>query len=300
MTTHELNAASRALTLLACGTIAVLVSVSPGAGDPTPEYVELTGVVRDFLERTAPGGHPDFEVTPDHGYKLYEGNVAPYLGANRKPVFTGDGARVDQQWRDSQNRPICYLVYDPARGDHPGTWGPADTGGIESAESFNQWYRDVPGVNMSKLLTLKLVRQDDGSYVFDDDRDPLYDALGGFFPIEGQLLGNPGGSPDRNFHFTYELHTLFTYDEGAGHIFRFTGDDDVWVFIDGRLVIDLGGVHSAKDQVVELDRLGLEDGETYTLDFFFAERHRTQSNFRITTNLNLKSTGVPTVSAIFD
>jgi fibro-slime domain-containing protein len=72
------------------------------------------------------------------------------------------------------------------------------------------------------------------------------------------------------------------------------------VFINGQLVIDLGGVHSTVEQYVDLNRLGMADGEIYSLDFFFAERHRTESNFRITTNLPLVSTPVLTVSAVFD
>jgi fibro-slime domain-containing protein len=74
----------------------------------------------------------------------------------------------------------------------------------------------------------------------------------------------------------------------------------VFVFINGQLVIDLGGVHGAVEQEVQLNRLGLVDGQEYDLDFFFAERHRTQSNFKITTNIDLRNAELPTVSNAFD
>ena len=288
--------------LLGTATIALLLPAVTAVGEaPAPETLELTGVVRDFREHSnQDGGHPDMERRPNAGFGHYAGNIGPELSMDSKPVFVGGGRRVYQQWRDAENRPICYRLYDGSLGDQPGTQGPMDSGGITSAESFNQWFRDVPGVNMSAELTLTLVRQDDGSYVFDDKDDPVYEDLGGFFPIEDQLLGNPGGSPDRNFHFTFELHTQFVYHADDKQSFRFTGDDDVWVYIDGKLVIDLGGVHGATDQWVHLDRLELTDGETYRLDFFFAERHRTQSNFRISTNLALETAEVPAITAAFD
>ena len=114
------------------------------------------------------------------------------------------------------------------------------------------------------------------------------------------MFGNSGGSPNHNYHFTYEIRSTFTYHADGGQIFAFRGDDDVWVYIDGKLVIDLGGIHGVAEQVVPLERLGLVDGETYTLDFFFAERHRTESNFRMTTNMALVSQPIPTINAVFD
>jgi fibro-slime domain-containing protein len=65
-------------------------------------------------------------------------------------------------------------------------------------------------------------------------------------------------------------------------------------------VIDLGGVHGAIEQFVDLNRLGLVDGQDYELSFFFAERHRTQSNFKMTTNLQLETLDMPTSSTAFD
>lgn len=289
-----------AVGLVATPSLTSAAGSGGGMSEEEPEYIELTGLVRDFRGSDEDGGHQDFENKPDKGFGHYMGNIAAQLGDDGKPVFTGGGFKVSDQWRDAAGRPICYTLYDADAGDDEGDAGASSNGGVESSQSFRSWYRDVPGVNISMPLTLTLVRQDDGSYVFDDKDDPTYSSLGGFFPIEDQLFGNPGGSPDRNFHFTFELHTEFTYDADGGQIFRFVGDDDVWVFINGQLVIDLGGVHAAQEQYVDLNRLGLEDGENYKLDFFFAERHRTQSNFRIQTNLRLEPQELPSVTAAFD
>lgn len=215
--------------------------------DTSPERITLTGIIRDFSDQ-----HPDFERTPgdtssdgtEFQYGNDQGITTNEIGSDAKPVYIGGSYSTTNE------------------------------------ENFNQWYNDVSGVNQSAEFNIKLERQDNGVYRYENTD---------FFPINEQLMGNEGR--DKNFHFTYELSNQFTYQ--GGEVFNFSGDDDVWVYINGVKVIDIGGVHSREDASVNLDDvasdIGLVEGNTYDFNFFFAERHTTKSNFIIETTLELES-----------
>lgn len=138
--------------------------------------------------------------------------------------------------------------------------------------AFTNWYTNLAN-SMPYSLTLNEVSP--GLYKYDNSS---------FFPIDGLLLGNQGRS--HNYHFTYSIASTFGYEAGTGQKFTFTGDDDVWVFFDKKLGVDIGGVHAGQSRTVDLDLLlaGYVDGN-YSFDFFFAERHTTHSSLKIETSL---------------
>ena len=141
--------------------------------------------------------------------------------------------------------------------------------------AFNDWFHDTAATAGKTNVNLTLdngLAVPGGVYVYDNQA---------FFPIDGALGGNQGRI--HNYHYTMEMHTTFTYE--AGQTFSFFGDDDLFVYIDGNLVIDLGGVHMAESASVDLGTLGLTLGDAYSFDLFYAERHTTESVMHMETGI---------------
>ncbi|HLP42965.1 MAG TPA: fibro-slime domain-containing protein, partial [Fibrobacteria bacterium] len=106
-------------------------------------------------------------------------------------------------------------------------------------------------------------------------------------PLDGRGYGDEGrrdlSGALHNFSFCMELHTLFEHTSGM--VFEFNGDDDVWMYVNDSLVMDIGYIHASTSSSVNLDDLPLTFGETYPLDFFYCERQTGSSSIDLITNL---------------
>jgi fibro-slime domain-containing protein len=223
----------------------------------------LYAVVRDFKGRNQ-GGSPDFEG-PLYGNDITPNLVGPTLDTDQKPIYAS-------QCEEGHASPAPTCPFQ------------AET---TTKANFDQWYRYTQGVNKPFLVRLWFAPEPGGLFRFQSFF---------FFPVDNAGFGNSGTADDgkqHNFSFTTELHTKFQYS--GGETFTFTGDDDVWVFINNHLAVDVGGLHPPESKSVNLDasaaQLGITKGSVYNLDLFHAERHTPQSTFRVDTNLSFVNCG---------
>lgn len=255
------GSASQQPELMTGGTVGspILDPISNGEGGSDDCDSVLPVTYRDFTEK-----HPDFECC-NGGYGVYQGMIEKQLGPERKPVFkSGIGDCILQQVGN------C----DPSWTMRPPV--------IKDAESFASWYVTTAGVNaeLEKRLELSETSAGSGVFVFDSSA---------FFPLgPDEGLGPSPAGRDKNFLFTTEIHLRFQY--AAGQKFTFSGDDDMWIFVNDKLALDLGGLHAKFEAAIDFDTqagdLGIVAGRSYNMDVFHAERHTEASNFRIETNIS--------------
>jgi len=165
------------------------------------------------------------------------------------------------------------------------------------ANNLNNWF--VPQVitgtyTNATCYNLPLTMDDAGFWLADIAQDTAR-KIDGFFPIDSwkfldsaMTIPNPKNEPEAPDHnFSYTMHVNATFSYVPGQYFEFRGDDDVWVFINNKLVVDLGGVHGPLKGSVSLDTLALTPGVTYPFHIFYAERNCCGANFKMRTSMDL-------------
>jgi fibro-slime domain-containing protein len=261
--------------------------------DSRPDVLILTAKVRDFKEMNPTdtvGMHPNFNNQ--------NGCSAQQLGVSTVMPDIDTTNAADGGMLPGDNR--GPKLADPLASSIAHCFEPVNR--------FGDWFQDKgPDVNRAFLVNLRFVL---------DTATGLYRySSNAFFPIDSGAQfskihdtdPNPFGHLDtgvvdgrdltrHNYGFTMEFHTTFTYNEGKHQVLQFQGDDDIWAFLNGKVVTDLGGVHQTEQSQADLDSLkttlGLVNGQSYPLDFFFAERHTASSSVMITTTQFVPSVSV--------
>ena len=154
--------------------------------------------------------------------------------------------------------------------------------GATGIKTVNNWFTDnYPDT----CIQLKLTKMNNGNLVFNSELEGGFYPLDRFNPYNETFKSSDGKS--HNFHFSMDLHAAFIYKKGSRQQFIFRGNDDVWIFINYKLAIDLGNLHwsgspNATDTINfddEAQYLGLTDGRVYQIDLFYMSRQPSAPQF---------------------
>ena len=128
--------------------------------------------------------------------------------------------------------------------------------------------------------TLKGVRNKDNGWVTG--------AGNNFYPLDKVLPSYEESQKSHNYYFGMRYDVTFKIGDYVGPLnYKFTGDDDLWVVLDGKkIVIDLGGIHSAAGKTVDLwyyigqaaNLTEAQKQQNHTLTILYMERGAGESN----------------------
>ncbi len=243
-----------------------------------------------YTARDFSADHPDFEFSTSNQYVI-PGMILPTLGEDNKPQKnTGINDMADgvmttrfQTWfntsgtnENDQRKNYQFCKTFQLHKTRDGYW---------EYSSQHEPSRSFFPLDTDSHLPNENVNPNYSSY--SSNYQPFRNG-----EFQMQWIEDPTGGL-HNFHFTMELHAEFTYNPNQKLIVG--GDDDIWVFINNELVLDLGGTHIAAHGEILLDNLNLEPNKSYPIDFFLCERKTTASHLIFKTNIFLRPPSNPDV-----
>jgi fibro-slime domain-containing protein len=293
-------------------------TVEPGYSctqPPLGDRIEVPVIYRDFLF-----SHPDFQPGQTGNKNAIPGLVNTMLDAEGKPTFkptSSQGsitnATTFAQWYRTipgTNNAIAstMTLWNNGNGGYVNRWG---ANGEQWIAYLNATWCDdsscskcgaAPAGKICLAPCLAWANTPQACFAtpMPIDGSPL------FFPVDGEsfsptseaskatigppyaqaYIPEPGGGL-HNFSFTSEVRYWFPYTSGKTYTFDFLGDDDVWVFVNGRLAVDLGGLHETAPGTITISSsnaatFGLTSGNVYEIDVFQAERQTDASSYKLT------------------
>ena len=184
---------------------------------------------------------------------------------------------------------------------------------VKKYDRFGRPYDDYETRYLRKVYKdLKLGFEQKGdTYTLKDVKDQNGKILttegAGFYPLENERkFSYENSEKAQNYFFGMRYDVLFKIGDYVGPMnYEFTGDDDLWVLLDGKVVLDLGGIHQAAGETVDIweklgktaDQLTPEEKEKeHTLTVLYMERGAGESNCKM--KFTLPSASIAEVSQV--
>lgn len=170
---------------------------------------------------------------------------------------------------DKDKKPVFNTMYRPSEMC------------IESPESFAQWFRTIDGVNKEIKTSIQVLSVNDDPYKYEYLND-------GFFPIDNQGFGNDENTK-HNYNFTVESTFYLLYEENVPITISCGSDDDLWLFVNGKLLIDLGCKHTylTSEKTFDAKDFNSKSGDYVEVKLFKAERAKTGSRIGLSVSQDI-------------
>ncbi|MBE5971200.1 MAG: fibro-slime domain-containing protein [Lachnoclostridium sp.] len=241
----------------------------------------VQGIVKDTLNAD---GYPDLNVSGDTTY-----NLNKFFGGDTTDSSITSYNDLSYLFRQDGDG---YYYYDSND----------NFAHVVQSQSGNQWNFEVYDVPHYDSTASGFDSGDDPQFLpLNDIRSPEIEGNPSYYPYAGN-------NESANYLFGMMVEFDFIMPKGGqingkDMVFSFAGDDDVWVFIDGKLVLDMGGIHLSnagsinfKTGAVTVDKIHTDNGKTesidifsdyskHTLTFFYMERGEGGSNCNLRFNI---------------